>query len=48
MKKRADGKRILVIDDVYTTGSTMEEMAFCLRQNGAEKVYFLTVCIGFR
>ena len=48
VKKRVDGKKILVIDDVYTTGSTMEEMAFCLRQNGAEKVYFLTVCTGFR
>lgn len=48
VKRRVDGKRILVIDDVYTTGSTMEEMASCLRRNGAEKVYFLTVCTGFQ
>ena len=48
VKKRLDGKKVLVIDDVYTTGSTMDEMAFCLRQNGAEKVFFLTICTGFR
>lgn len=40
------GKRILVVDDVYTTGSTMDAMARCLLEKGAEKVYFLTVCIG--
>lgn len=41
------GLRILVIDDVYTTGSTMEEIAAVLQQEGAEKVYFLTLCIGY-
>ena len=40
--------RILVVDDVYTTGSTMDAMARCLKEKGAEKVYFLTVCIGER
>lgn len=40
------GLRILVIDDVYTTGSTMDAMAACLKKKGAENVYFLTVCIG--
>ena len=40
------GKDILVIDDVYTTGSTIDAMASCLKKKGAEKVYFLTVCIG--
>lgn len=45
-ERRIPGLRILVVDDVYTTGSTMDAMAECLRQNGAERVYFLTVCIG--
>ena len=40
------GKDILVIDDVYTTGSTIDAMASCLKKKGAENVYFLTVCIG--
>lgn len=40
--------RILVVDDVYTTGSTIDAMARCLKEKGAEKIYFLTVCIGER
>lgn len=40
------GKDILVIDDVYTTGSTIDAMAFCLKKKGAGNVYFLAVCIG--
>lgn len=43
---RVKGKKILVVDDVYTTGSTMDETASCLKDAGAEKVYFLTVCTG--
>jgi len=39
-------KRILIIDDIYTTGSTIDEIARELRKRGVEKVYFLTVCIG--
>ena len=37
---------VLVVDDVYTTGSTMDAMAMCLREAGAREVYFLTVCAG--
>lgn len=40
------GKDVLVIDDVYTTGSTIDAMASCLKKKGAGNVYFLTVCIG--
>lgn len=43
---RVKGLTLLVIDDVYTTGSTMDAMAGCLKKKGADKVYFLTVCIG--
>ena len=40
------GKNILLVDDVYTTGSTIDAMASCLKKKGASAVYFLTVCIG--
>ena len=40
------GLRILLIDDVYTTGSTMDVLARALLEKGASHVYFLTLCIG--
>ena len=36
-------KVILLIDDVYTTGSTLNECSKALKQSGAAKVYCLTV-----
>ena len=40
------GLSVLVVDDVYTTGSTMDAMAQCLLEAGAKEVYFFTVCAG--
>lgn len=37
-------KNILVIDDIFTTGATVEEIAKLLKRNGAKNVYALTVC----
>lgn len=39
-------KSVLLVDDIYTTGSTMEACSRVLRKAGAQKVYFFTVCIG--
>ena len=36
------GKNILLIDDVYTTGVTVNECAKTLKKNGAKKVFVLT------
>ena len=35
--------RVIVVDDVYTTGSTMHEIARTLKRAGAERVEVLTV-----
>ncbi len=43
-KKRAvQGKQILLVDDIFTTGSTINECAKILKENGAERVDFFTV-----
>ena len=37
---------IIIIDDIYTTGSTVDEMASLLKETGIEKIYVLTLAIG--
>lgn len=39
-------KRVLLIDDIYTTGNTIDAISRELKKKGAEKVYFLTISIG--
>lgn len=39
-------KNVLVIDDIYTTGSTIDEIAGELKLAGVGKVWFLTISIG--
>lgn len=43
-KKLIKGKCILVVDDIYTTGSTLNECALTLKNAGASKVISLTLC----
>ncbi|MBQ7658582.1 MAG: ComF family protein [Butyrivibrio sp.] len=39
-------KCVLIIDDIYTTGSTIDEIAHEFRVAGVEKIYCLTLAIG--
>jgi ComF family protein len=40
------GKRLLLIDDIYTTGSTVNECADVLKAAGALKVNFIVFAVG--
>jgi predicted amidophosphoribosyltransferase len=37
------GRRVLLIDDVFTTGATVSEFAAVLKAAGASDVYVLTI-----
>lgn len=37
---------VLLVDDIYTTGSTIDACASVLKSAGVQKVYFLSLCIG--
>ena len=45
-RKQIQQKHILLIDDIYTTGSTINEIARILKKTGVEKIFFLTISIG--
>lgn len=37
---------IVIIDDIYTTGSTIDAMSYELRKAGIRHIYFVTLAIG--
>ena len=39
-------KRVLLVDDIYTTGSTVDECAKELLRAGVQTVYVATIAIG--
>lgn len=38
--------KVLLIDDIYTTGSTIETCTRVLMKYGVKEVYFISLCIG--
>lgn len=39
-------KRVLLVDDIYTTGSTVDACSSILKKAGVEEVYFLCISAG--
>ena len=38
--------KTILVDDIYTTGSTLDAVALELRRHGVKSVYFIALCIG--
>ncbi len=38
--------RVLLVDDIYTTGATMDQVSEALLASGISEVYGLSVCVG--
>ncbi len=39
-------KCVIIIDDIYTTGSTIRACSSALKGAGVEKIYFICICTG--
>ena len=46
LKKEIHAKNVVLIDDIYTTGSTIDEAARVLKKSGVINVCFLTISVG--
>lgn len=38
--------KVILVDDIYTTGSTFDAIAMELKRRGVKSVYFIALCIG--
>lgn len=41
-----DKRHLLIVDDIYTSGATVDAVAGVLKDGGAASVHFLVICIG--
>jgi len=39
-------KRVIIVDDIYTTGSTMDALSGVLREAGIREIYFIALACG--
>ena len=45
-EKSVNYSRVMLVDDIYTTGSTVEACTRLLMAKGIENVYYTSICIG--
>ncbi|WP_051489054.1 ComF family protein [Peptoclostridium acidaminophilum] len=45
-KEQIEGKKILIVDDIFTTGATASELALVLKGEGAASVYAICLATG--
>ena len=43
-KQKIKNKNVLLVDDIFTTGATVSEIAFTLKKAGAKRVDVITLC----
>lgn len=39
-------ERVLLVDDIYTTGATIDAVSEILKENQVKIIFFLTICVG--
>lgn len=45
-KKVVKYRKVLIVDDIYTTGATFDACATVLKHAGVQKVYGVSLCVG--
>jgi predicted amidophosphoribosyltransferase len=43
---KVKGKTVVLVDDIYTTGATLDMCSRVLKEAGADKIYVLTFAAG--
>ena len=48
VKEKIKNKKILILDDIFTTGTTMSKCAEVLKSNGADEIFGLALAADFK